>query len=105
MKTSQMFSAGLFAIATLAAGSASAKIINQSYYPPGEDFVQHTSLVSRAEMKAQTRAANQQIQARQPRTEFGAGSHDKSPEVFSPSDVKTDAAHFTRVGAHVPFSY
>ncbi len=105
MKTSSLFAAGLFAVATIAAGTASAKIVNESYYPPGEDFIQKTSIASRADVKAETRQANLQIQARQPRREFGAGSHDTSPEVQSRAQVKTETRDFVRVGAHVPFSY
>jgi hypothetical protein len=105
MKASSILAAGFFAIATVSAATASAKIVNESYYPPGEDFVAQQSVASRAEVKAETRQANLQIQARQPRREFGAGSHDNSPEVMSRDAVKANTRDFVRVGAHVPFSY
>jgi hypothetical protein len=105
MKTASLIAAGLIVVAGLSAQTASARIINESYYPPGEDYAQQTSIASRAEVKAQTRLANMQIEARQPRREFGAGSHDTSPQVFTREQVKSEAKTFERVGAHVPFSY
>jgi hypothetical protein len=106
MNASSILSAGLFAFASLAAGTASATIINESYYPPGETYIQPANSMSRTDMKAATRMANSQITARQPRTEFGAGSHDRSPEVMNKQDVKNSAKTFTHTGGtHAPFTY
>jgi hypothetical protein len=107
MNASKLVAATLFLGATFVSGSASATIRGESYYVPGDTsyLIQQSSTLDRAAVKADTRVVMRSIQAHQPRTEFGAGSHDTSGSIRSRGDVKSEAVHYERGSAHVPFSY
>jgi hypothetical protein len=107
MNASKLATATLLVATACAAGNASATIHNESYYVPGDTSYkdQTPSTVDRAAVKADTRVVMRSIQAHQPRTEFGAGSHDTSKSIRTRSDVKSEAVRYERGSAHVPFSY
>lgn len=106
MTSTKLLAAGLFAIAAVASGNVSAKIVNSSYYVPGDSsYLIQSTPADRAQIKAETRIAERSIVSRQPRTEFGAGSHDKTPSIRTRADVKAEAASFEKTSSHVPFTY
>jgi hypothetical protein len=106
MTASKLLAAGLFAVAAVASGSVSAKIVNSSYYVPGDtSYAQPAGpTADRALIKAETRVAENSIHPL--RTEFGFASHDTTPSVRSRPEVKAEAKSFEQTGStHVPFSY
>jgi hypothetical protein len=105
MTSTKLLAAGLFAIAAVASGSVSAKIVNSSYYVPGDTSYQlkPTQVADRAVIKSETRAAMPSMH--QPRTEFGAGSHDTTRSIRSRAEVKSEAVSYERASSHAPFTY
>jgi hypothetical protein len=105
MTSTKLLAAGLFAIALVASGTVSAKIVNSSYYVPGDTsyLAQPVAPLARAEVKAETRIAVNSVHL--PRTEFGAGSHDATRSIRTRPEVKAEAASFEKTNSHVPFSY
>lgn len=105
MTSTKLLAAGLFAVAAVASGSVSAKIFNSSYYVPGDTSYQQqpAQVADPAAIKAETRLAVPSMH--QPRTEFGAGSHDTTRSVRSRAEVKSEAVSYERANSHVPFTY
>jgi len=104
MISTKLLAVGLFAIAAVASGSVSAKIVNSSYYVPGDtSYAIPSQPTDRAAVKAETRMAVRTMH--QPRTEFGWASHDTTPSVRARAEVKSEAKSFEKTSSHVPFTY